>query len=487
MRQVKPTMRHVKLKMRQVKPTMRHVKLKMRQVKPTLRQVILLPLLVLACARTPEEPVLARAGGRVITRAEFIERAEFSPALQFQGVESARPGYLLGLLIDEKLAAQAAETAGTDTTALLRQLTGYIEEMAMARELFRAEVRDKVTLDPAEIDRAVQRQAQIRTVDYLVFADEALARHYQQRLAAGEGFSAALRALYGAAADTAANRRLIRWGENEPVIEEAAWALEPGQTSGVIEVNGAFMVMRLEEITSAPALTESAVAERSRRARTVLRNRREAAESDRFIASFALARNLQFNRGLVERAAGVLADLEAPGDEGGSSLPPERQVAGEVIAGARQALATELATPLATWSGGAIILGQLLERWQGINPAIDQVTARARRRAVVRSFSLIIRDAMLAQEARRRGLDNSAAVRAEVRVWRDHYLALAWLEERTRHGRSAAAALQQLRRGSAVEADSVMLRGIELSAIPLLALRPGQYNAQVVPPWITFE
>ncbi len=473
--------------MRQVELQKCHVKLRMRQVELKIRPVILLPLLVLACTRAPEEPVLARAGGRVITRAEFIERAEFSPALHFQGPEPARAGYLLGLLIDEKLAAQAAEVAGTDTTALLRQLTGYIEEMAMARELYRVEVRDKVTLEPAEIDSAIQRQAQIRQVGYLVFEDAALARHYQQQLATGEEFSAALRALYGAAADTAANRRLIRWGENEPVIEEAAWALEPGQTSGVIEVNGAFMVMRLEEITLAPALTENAAAERIRRARTVLRSRREAAESDRFIAAFALEKKLQFNRGLVERAAGVLAGPASPAPDAGQSLPAERPVTGEVIAGARQALAAELATPLATWSGGAITLGQLLERWQGINPVIDQATARARRQAVVRSFSLIVRDAMLAQEARRRGLDNSAAVRAEVRIWRDHYLALAWLEEKTRQGQTAAAVLQQLRRGSIVEADSAMLRGVELSTIPMLALRPGQYNAQLVPPWITFE
>jgi len=32
-----------------------------------------------------------------------------------------------------------------------------------------------------------------------------------------------------------------------------------------------------------------------------------------------------------------------------------------------------------------------------------------------------------------------------------------------------------------------MMRGIELSPVPLLALRPGQYNARVAPPWIVFD
>lgn len=453
------------------------------------RRSVLLPLFALACARAPEEAILARAGGRTITRAEFVERAEFSPEAQFRGPVSARAGYLLGLLIDEKLAAQAAEETGLDTTAMQRRLAGFIEEMAMARELFRIEVRDKVTLDSAGIDLAVKRQAQLRRVGYLVFEDENLARHYQQQLAAGESFNGVLRTLYGAAADTAANRRLIRWGENEPVIEEAAWALAPGQTSGIIEINGAFMVMRLEEITSAPAMTESAVEQQRHRARTVLRNRREAAESDRFIAAFALAKKLQFNRGLVERAAGVLTDLEASGDEDGSSMPPERPAAAEVIVGARQALAAELEIPLATWSGGAITLSQLLARWQGINPAIDGTSPLSRRRAIVRSFSVIVRDAMLAAEARQRGLDQSIAVRAEVRIWRDHYLAVAWQEEMAISGKPAfdRVELEKMLKHGPVQVDSVMLRGIELSPIPLIALRPGQYNARVTPPWITFE
>jgi len=78
-------------------------------------------------------------------------------------------------------------------------------------------------------------------------------------------------------------------------------------------------------------------------------------------------------------------------------------------------------------------------------------------------------------------------VRSEVRIWRDYYLALAWQEEMSRQGSSAAAALGQLRRENPVQVDSVMMRGIELSPVPLLALRPGQYNARVAPPWIVFD
>ena len=453
----------------------------------TIRRIVLFPLLVLACTRAPEEAILARTGGRIITRAEFVERAEFSPEVQFQGPESARAGYLLSRLIDEKLAAQSAEKAGLDTTATLQGLTGFIEEMAMARELFRVEVREKVTLDPAEIGLAVQQQAQVRKVGYLVFEDESLARHHQQRLAAGESFNGALRALYGAAADTTANRRLIRWGENEPVIEEAAWALAPGQTSGIIEVDGALMVMRLEEVTASPALTETDLEQRTRRARTIMRSRREAVESDRFIAAFALEKRLQFNRQLVGQAAKVLAGLEESRHDASGTLPAERPAAVEIVHGAQEALAAELATPLATWNGGGITLGELLERWQGVNFSSGQSTPPARRRTIVHSFSLIVRDAMLAQEARRRGLDKSAAVRSEVRIWRDYYLALAWQEEMSRQGSSAAAALGELRRENPVQVDSVMMRGIELSPVPLLALRPGQYNARVAPPWIVFD
>lgn len=454
-----------------------------------LRSFYIFPLFYLACREAPEEPILAQVGDRVITRAEFVQRAEFSPETGFHGSDSERAGYLLNLLVTEKLAAQAAVGAGLDTSAAVCRLTDFIEDMAMARELFRVQIREKVILDQADVDRAVARQAQTRQVAYLVFDEEALAGHFQQQLAAGLSFNAALRELYGADADTGANRRTIKWGENEPAIEDAAYALQPGQTSGIIAVDGAFMVMRLEEISTNPMTTESTAGQREDLARRFLRSRKEAAASDRFVGDFARGKNLQFNRQLVQLAARLLADQEAPGrSDIQQSLPPASPVTAEVIAGARQALAAQLGAPLASWTDGQITLGQVLEKWQAYNFSIDQTNPEARRRAIVRSFSLLVRDAMLAQEAKRLGLDKAQTVREEVGVWRDYYLATAWEQSQEREGgwSSCRLLLQQLLKQYPVKIDSAVLRGIELNSIPLIAIRPGQYNGRVTPPWNNF-
>ncbi|HOC23691.1 MAG TPA: hypothetical protein PKJ13_00190 [bacterium] len=456
-----------------------------------IHRAILLSMFILMCAKAPDERILARAGGRIITGEEFVQRAEFSPEVRFRGPESARAGYLLDLLIDEKMAAQAAEEAGLDTATAVRQLTGFIKEMAAARELYRREVREQVRIDEAEIDRAVEYQAQTRRIGYLVFDDPALAEAYRQRLAEGTAFNAALQSLYGSAADTALNRREIRWGFNEAAIEEAAYALQPGQVSPVIRVEGACMVMVLEEITSHPVTTESEKARQRQLARRILHGRKEAAISDRFVAVLAAEKKLEFNKNLVRRVTEFLARASGNSQKDpGRSLPEDGPLAAESIADARRLLAGELEAPLVTWSDGTLSLRQMLEKWQQYNFSVDQADEAACRRAIVRGFSLIARDALLAGEAARRGCAGAAGVQKEVRMWRDHYLGLALQEQRE----NAVAGqfdwqplLKEWRSRYPVQVDSMLLETIELNPAPMLALRPGQYNGRVAPPWIHFR
>lgn len=448
---------------------------------------VLLPLLLLACARESREPILARAGEKIITRAEFLQRAEFSPESRFRGSEAVRSGYLLDLLIDEKLAALEAGRAGLDSSAAVRRLTGFIEEMALARELYRKEVQRQVVLDSAQVERAAARQSESRRVAYIVFEDAALARRCQQQLEGGMAFGALLQEIYGAAADTSANRRIIRWGENEPVIEEAAWALLPGRTA-LVEVAGAFMVMLLEEVSRETVISETAAAGRLNLARRLLRSRQEGEISDRFVAALAHEQNLRFDKALVQEAAELLSrPATAPAAED-QNLPAERPLQPEILADARRLLADRLNQPVVSWRDGRLTLGEVLEKWQGYNFSVDQRTPRSRQRTVVRSISLLARDVMLAQAARQQGLADSQPVREEVRIWRDHYLALALQQQRESAGSGLSADWRhQLRQRYPVQVDTVMLRGIEISPLPFMALRTGQYNARVAPPWLYFQ
>ena len=453
---------------------------------------LLICLLFLACNRTEPESVLARVGERMITVDEFMLRAELSPEVNFRGPDSARAAGLLDLLISEKLAALAAEDAGMDTLAAIRQLGGFIEDMALARELYRREVQSKVTVKAEELDRAVGYQAQTRIIAYLVFNDELSARRYQERLAAGCSFNQALRDLYGAAADTMANRREIKWGENVSAIEESAFVLNPGQVSPVLAVEGAFMVMVLEEIQRDLVVTEAEQARRRHLARRILRARQEATVSDHYIAALAKEKNLQFNKPLLQKTADFMAEhsMAAQPDDR-PFMPGGRPLEVEALQAARLALQSHLETPLVSWRDGHITLRQMLEKWRGYNLAVDQSSAAARRRSIVRGFSLVARDVLLAGEGRRRGYDKLPPVRNDVIMWRDYYLCSALqghlLEKNAAPNFSWQPHLLQWRARYPVHVDTNRLQRTELTQVPVLALRIGQYNALVVPPWTNFQ
>lgn len=457
-----------------------------------MKRYLLLILFFLACNRTGPESVLARVGTKTITREEFLQRAEWSPALNYKGPDSARADYLLNLLINEKLAALAAAEAGLDTSAAIRQLTGFIEDLALARELYRREVQRNVQLDEEEMERAVRHQAQTRTIAYLVFDDEKLARRYQERLTAGLSFNAALRDLYGMAADTMANRREIKWGFNESAIEDVVYTLKPGDVSPVVAVEGAFMVMILEEVRREPVVPEAEQARWRHLARRILRGRKEAVISDQFVAALALEKKLQFNKPLLQTAADFMAQQSQGKKANDTKIDPGgHPLDAEVFQASHHSLRSQMDAPLVSWSDGQVTLRQMLEKWQGCNFNVDQTSAASCRRSIVRGFSLLARDALLASESRKRGYDKLPGVRNDAAMWQDYYLCAALQRQLTKKNVEQTFSwqpyLQQWRARYRVQVDSIQLQRTEHIPVPVLALRIGQYNALVAPPWTDFQ
>ncbi len=451
----------------------------------------LLALLFLACTQQPRDPVLARVGHKVITREEFLERADFSPEFSFKGPDSARAAYLLDLLIDEKLAALAAESVRLDSSIGLRQLTGFIEDMAIARELYMREVRDKVQLSRTEIDRATQLQAQTRTAGYLVFGQVSLARRWQERLSAGLSFNDALRGLYGHAADTTLNRREIKWGFNSSAIEEAVFSLRPGETSAVVPVEGAYVVMMLMDVKTDPIVPEAEAARRDHFARHILTARKEAVSSDEFIASFAKEKKLLFNKPLLRMVVDLVAEQSLSQYAAGTDpVMSQHPIDAEVWHSSVSAMQSHMEEALVSFNDGQLTIRQILEKWRGYNFPVDRTSVESCKRSITRGMSLIVRDVLLAREGRKRGYAQLTRVRDDAKIWQDYYLCAALQQQLAEKERGKSFSwrplLTEWRATYGVHIDSTQLRRIGLASIPVLALRIGQYNAMVVPPWPSF-
>lgn len=451
------------------------------------------PLMVLffACTvqKNQEQKILARVGNRTISQEDFLLRAELSPETSFHEPAGKRREYLLNLLINEKLAALAAEKMGLDKSPQVQQLSGFIEDMALSRELYRREVQSKVKISTPELEQAMKRQAETRTVAYLSFHDQTAAQLYQSRLRAGLPFGTALRELYGQAADSTSNRRMIKWGENDPTLEEAVYQLQVGQVSPVVQVAGGFIVAKLLDIHYDAVPTEADNAQRRTRSRRILTARREAEISVRFVAEFMQSQQVRFNEPLAKELAEAFTEQAISYHNNREAIKPGRPLEQQGWISTRLALRRRLEDTFVSFADGQFSLSEILEKWQRFNLPVDHRDANACRQSIARNISLIVRDTLLAREARRRGYADQPGVLKDVRMWRDYYLyaALEAQQKPSSAGFSWREFLAELKGIYSVQIDSALLRQTRLTDIPVIAVRPGQYFALVAPPWPSFD
>lgn len=439
--------------------------------------------------RNQEQKILARVGDRTISQADFVLRAEQSPEISFHEPAEKRQEYLLDLLINEKLAALAAEKMGLDKSTEVQQLSSFIEDMALSRELYRREVQSKVKVSTTDLEQATKRQAETRIVEYLSFHDRTVAQLYQCHLRAGMPLGNALRELYGQAADTTSSRRMVKWGENDAALEDAVYRLQPGQVSPVVPVAGGFIVMKLLDIQYDALPTETDNAQRKTRGQRILTARREAEISVRFVAEFMQNQQVHFNELLAKELAAAFTEQAISYHNNDQTIKPERPLDQQGWISARNALRRRLAETFVSFAGGQFSLSEILEKWQRFDLPVNHRDANACRRSIAHNISFIVRDTLLAREARRRGYANLPGVLKDVQMWRDYYLYAALEAQRkpTSAEFSWQEYLAELKSTYSVQIDSVLLRQTHVTDIPVIAVRPGQYSALVAPPWPSFN
>lgn len=444
------------------------------------------------CHRSKEAaPVLARAGDRCITVPQFVARCELALRPSLSGPSPEQKKRLLELLIDEKLLALEAEQQRLARDEHLMEVTSLYADLAAARALYAREVQGKVSLSPEEISTAARRMAEVRTVQFFLTKDRGQAEAAHQQLLANCSFAQVLAATGTLAPDTTRFRFHARWGDLEEALDEAVFGLQPGEISDVIKTSRGYVVCRVDSIARSHFLGETGAGELHHKAAKILRARKEAARSAAYVKQLMGTKKVE----VEEEAFAVLADaLVRHIDFSDRSLPPfaERQqlLSDDILVPSQKAIGTAAQMVVLRFSGGQWTISDVLRRWRVLHPPVDVSSPAACRASLVRILSTMVRDHFLAQEAHRRGLYKDPQVRAETELWRDYFLA-HMMQERLRKDSGPDFSLRRhlllLRGGVAVEQDTTLLGSIDLTRLPVVAVRPGQYGALVVPPWPEFS
>lgn len=198
-----------------------------------------------AAAAVPQDPLLARVDGHEVRMSDVVAVASevLPPELR-----SVPPGALMQMLppevsrqlvdraITERALVSAARTAGLDRDDEVRRRMRRAEEQELQQALLSREVGGKVTEDALRAryeQESARRQGEPEVrARHVLAPTEAAAREAMAEIARGADFAeVAKRRSTGPGAQQGGDLGFFKKGDMVPEFAEAAFALQPGQTS----------------------------------------------------------------------------------------------------------------------------------------------------------------------------------------------------------------------------------------------------------------
>jgi peptidyl-prolyl cis-trans isomerase C len=229
--------------------------------------VPMVPALAQDAAAPDPAAVVATVGGEAITEADLSFAAEDLGQELANIPPEDRRAFLVTVLIDMKVMAQAGRQAGLDQTDIFKQRQRYLEDRALRRAYFSDVIAATVTEETV-------RAAYDRLVAGFVPEEEVHARHIlvatredaeavKAELATGKAFEviAMEKSLDPGGAQNGGDLGFFTRGMMVKPFEDAAFALtEPGQISDPIESQFGWHLIKLEEKrqSQAPSFEELA-------------------------------------------------------------------------------------------------------------------------------------------------------------------------------------------------------------------------------------
>lgn len=206
------------------------------------------------------DKVLATVNGQSITEADLSFAAE-DLAADLQSIPAAeRRAFLLTVMIDMKVMAQAARTEGLGDNDMFKRRLAYLEDRTLRRSFFSDVIEADVTQEKMqtlydEVIADFEPSTEVHARHILVATEEE-AKTILAEIEAGKSFEDAA-AEYSLDGSKASGGDLGFFGKGMmvPPFEEAAYALKTGETSAPVESQFGWHIIKVEETRESTAPT----------------------------------------------------------------------------------------------------------------------------------------------------------------------------------------------------------------------------------------
>ncbi|WP_244489174.1 peptidylprolyl isomerase [Devosia sp. Root685] len=207
-----------------------------------------------AAAEVAPETVVATVGGESITEADLSFAAEDLAQDLAQMPAPERRAFLLRVLIDMKVMAGAAKTAGMDQTELFAQRLNYLKERALRRAYFADAIAGQVTEEAvrADYDKFVAdfKPAEEVHARHILVETKEEADAIKAELDTGGDFAtiAQEKSIDPGSGANGGDLGFFSKGMMVPEFETAAFALaNPGDVSAPVQSQFGWHIIKLDE------------------------------------------------------------------------------------------------------------------------------------------------------------------------------------------------------------------------------------------------
>lgn len=208
-------------------------------------------------AEAPAAPaattVIATVGDKQITEGDLTLAAEDIGQQLQQVPPDQQRAFLLSVLIDMKVMAEAARQNGLDQSDAYKSRLTFLEDKALRREFFAEKIANAVTPDTvkAAYDKFVAEFQPAEEVHarHILVATEEEAKQVKADLDGGKPFEveAMEKTTDPSGKNNGGDLGFFQKGQMVPEFETAAFALQPGQVSEPVQSQFGWHIIKLEE------------------------------------------------------------------------------------------------------------------------------------------------------------------------------------------------------------------------------------------------
>jgi len=389
-------------------------------------------LLLLSCESKPQEAgeVLARVGDRIITKEDFMRRAEYTIRPQYcAGDNYIHQKIVLNSLIAEKLLAMEHQNSPIQADADFQAYIEGRQEQTMRQWMFKKQARDLVEIDTSEMITANRLASRTYNIQFITLPDSNAMTSWNKAKADGYGFDEMATALIGT--DSIPSRPITWFDREDEEIRSALFSGEvvEGELLDPIPLeSGQYVIMRIKGWTDRPAVTEVSKTQQWKDVHSRMVEVKADAIYKNYVGSLMADKEMMLNKEVFKPYSARTAELYL------RSAEDKKKMLNQAVWNAEEQVFTQTLNDLPGGIPGDAVLFDVngdvwsvdrFEVYLKKHPLVfrkKQLTYKEFPEQLKYAIADMVRDYYITEKAYELGYDKVPNVSQSRQMWEDHYV-----------------------------------------------------------------